>query len=304
MVQEVIAYLNLKPGCTIVDGTVGEGGHAVIIARKIKRGFLIGIDKDRANLETAKKRITDAGVRVKLFHGSYADIKKFLKEAKMKYADGVLLDLGFSMRQIKEGGRGFSFSKDETLDMRYDRDSGIPAYMWLNRAQPGEIEDALRNYGQEPEYRRVARAIVRSRQERRIMTSVRLSSIVSEAKLKKHGKIHPATKTFQAVRIFINNELGELGKGLKNSLDVIKQGGRLAVLTYHSLEDRIVKDFFRLHSGACVCPDDFPVCRCSAEYIKPRVRVLKALRPADKEIKANPPARSAHLRACEVLEAG
>jgi 16S rRNA (cytosine1402-N4)-methyltransferase len=304
MVEEVIEVLNLSPGSIVVDGTIGEGGHAVSIAQRVNPGgLLIGIDKDKGCLEAAEERLTSTGVNFRLFQNSYAGIADVIKKLAVKYVDGVILDLGFSLRQIEASHRGFSFSKDEILDMRYDKQRGLPAHKWLDSVSSSEIEEVLKKYGQEFEYRRIAQAIIRHRKKEKIRTSMQLATLITRAKSKRTKRVHPATKTFQAIRIYINDELNELEKGLKNCLEVIKKDGRFAVLTYHSLEDRIVKNFFKKFSGKCSCPSDFPVCRCSAEKIRPRIEVLKSsgIRPSEDEIRDNPSARSAHLRGCRIV---
>lgn len=304
MGNEVIEFLKPEPGSVVVDGTIGEGGHSVLIARKIlPDGALIGIDKDKKNIAVAKRRLSPIGADFKLFYNSYANIDKIIVEkAGIRYVDGILLDLGFSMKHIKSSKRGFSFLEDEMLDMRYDTDSGLPAHEWLNHASGDEIEKVLKEFGQEKEYRRIATAIVRYRDKEKIITAKQLAGIISNAKRKFAKKIHPATRTFQAIRIYMNNELEELEKGLVNSLKILKKGKRLAVLTYHSLEDRIVKDFLLKYSGRCLCPPRLPVCKCGAKERLPKVKILKesGLRPSDDEIALNPSARGAHLRGCKV----
>jgi 16S rRNA (cytosine1402-N4)-methyltransferase len=305
MADEVIEFLQPVSGDVIVDGTVGEGGHSLKLAEKITpKGLLIIIDRDKDNLEIARKRLSDIKTNFKPFVGSYSGIKDILEGLSVNEVDGVLLDLGFSMRHIFDSKKGFSFSREEILDMRYDTSTGIPAYQWLNTAGVSEIARVLRKYGQEEEALYIAKAIVRFRKEAEIKTSTQLAEIVTKTKRRKKKKVHPATKTFQAIRIHINREFDELEKGLRNSVKVIKKGGRLAVLTYHSLEDRIVKDFLLEYSGRkCTCPSGLPVCKCGAEKVRPMVKIPKASgsRPSQEEIDVNPAARSAHLRGCEVV---
>ncbi len=301
MADEVINFLKLEPGNIIVDGTVGEGGHSVLIAEKIvPDGLLIGVDKDSENIDVAEKRISSTGVNFKLFCDSYVNIHKVTERLKIKYVDGILLDLGFSMRHIEFSKRGFSFLKDERLDMRYDTNSGYPAYEWLNHASKSEIENVLKEFSQEDEYRSVASGIIRYREKKKILTAMQLAGIVSNSKRRRRKRIHPATKTFQAIRIFINNELEDLRNGLESALKILNKGKRLAVLTYHSLEDKIVKEFFIEYSGKCLCPPGLPVCKCGARARLPKVKIHKDLRPSPSEIITNPSSRSAHLRGCEV----
>ncbi len=304
MAEEVISFLKLEPGSIVVDGTVGEGGHSVLIAEQIvPDGFLIGIDKDRGNIDIAETRISLTGVSFKLFCSSYSQMEKILMELQIEKVDRIFLDLGFSMRHIRAGNRGFSFLKDEVLDMRYDNSSNIPAHEWLNKASKDEITTVLWEYGEEADSRRISSGIVSERKKRKILSSMQLADIVLRSKKKSSGKVHPATKTFQAIRIFINNELDDLKKGLESSVKVLKKGSRLAVLTYHSIEDRIVKEFLEKYSGRCLCPPRFPECRCGSRNRIPRVKVLKAMRPAEDEVVRNPSARSAHLRGMEVEKA-
>ncbi|MFH1414781.1 MAG: 16S rRNA (cytosine(1402)-N(4))-methyltransferase RsmH [Elusimicrobiota bacterium] len=302
MAEEVMGFLKPEPGNIIVDGTVGEGGHAVLILEKIiPGGLLVGVDRDKDNLKIAEERISEKTDDFRLFCDSYANIENLLKELEIRSIDGILLDLGFSMRHIEASGKGFSFMKDEVLDMRYDTSAGMTASEWINNAPSAEIEKVLKEFGEEKEYRRITAAIMTHRKNKKITTSLELSMIVKNAKRLTHTRIHPATKTFQGIRIFINNELEELRKGLERAVRLLGKGKRMAVLTYHSLEDRIVKAFLADYSGKCVCPKGFPVCRCDASLRSPRVRVLKAMRPGQKEIMANPSARSSHLRGCEVV---
>lgn len=305
MPEEVSRLLALKPGDTVIDGTIGEGGHAASLIRKIfPGGFLIGIDKDKNILDVAERTIAGQGVNFKLFCDSYADSGKIIVNLGMQKVDGILLDLGFSRWHLKKGNRGFSFLNDEVLDMRYNTDFGFPAYQWLNTASKDEIGNVLKKFGDEKEYRKIASAIVKYRERKKITITGELTAIIDKTKQHKKTKIHPATKTFQAIRIFMNDELFEIKKGLINCLRILKKNKRLVILTYHSLEDRIVKKFLLKYSGRCSCPPDFPVCRCGAGTRKPKIRILKesGIRPTSQEIQNNPSSRSAHLRGGQVIE--
>jgi 16S rRNA (cytosine1402-N4)-methyltransferase len=303
MPEEVLKVLRPEPGNIIVDGTVGEGGHSKLIIERIRTGgTLIAVDRDKNNLDAAKKRLKTDGIEIKYFCDSYSNVKNLLGGLNIDSVNGILLDLGFSTRHIEYSEKGFSFLRDEILDMRYDTDKGIPAYKWLNTAEQHEIETVLRKFGQEEDCRRIASRIVKYRTDREIKTSGQLTDIVTSAKIRFRKKINPATKTFQALRIHINNEFEEINKGLLNSIGILKEGGRLAVLTYHSLEDRIVKDFMLKYSGKCSCPPGLPVCRCGAADIRPMVKIIRPLRPTEEEIRKNPSSRSAHLRACEIVK--
>ncbi len=314
MVRKVVDILRPEPGDTLVDGTVGEGGHSRQLLKKVfPGGFIVGIDRDPDMLEVAQKRLADTADCFKLFNNNYKNMSKILKDINIDRVDGILLDLGFSSRHIKKKNRGFSFTEEKKLDMRYDINRGIPVYEWLNNAPSGEIEQVLKKYGQEYEAKNIARHIYKYKKEKGdIMSARELAGIVIKAKKTYPGgsKVHPATKTFQALRIFINNELDIIKESLPRCLKLLtcpetsKNPGRLAVLTYHSLEDRAVKEVFRKFSGKCECPPNFPVCRCGARTISPRIKILKdsGCRPSSKEIQENPSSRSAHLRVCEVIK--
>ncbi len=304
MLPETVSVLNPSPGKIIIDGTVGEGGHAVSLAGKVKPGgILIGIDRDAENLKIAENRLKKAGAAFKLFNGTYSDMEGFLQEEGHKEADGVLLDLGFSMRQIKKAARGFSFSENLPLDMRYDPSKGQSAESWLRQADVSEIKDVLKKYGQEEESPRVARCLKKLAETDKKITASKAAEAIASAKRKKKKRINPATKTFQAIRIYINSELEELKKGLIAAASCIKTGGRLAVLTYHSLEDKIVKDFLYRFSGKCECPPGMPVCGCGALSRRPFLKIIpeSGSVPSEKEKSENPASRSARMRAAEVV---
>ncbi|MGM0440830.1 MAG: 16S rRNA (cytosine(1402)-N(4))-methyltransferase RsmH [Elusimicrobiota bacterium] len=314
LAKEVIKVLCNDAADIIVDGTVGEGGHSELILKRLTPGgLLIGIDRDSEMLKVAEKRLSDIQkekASFKLFNGSYENLDKILGKLNIDCVDGILLDLGFSQRQIATKKRGFSFKSNEKLDMRYNTNFGMPVHGWINKAPAGEIEKVLKNYGQEYESKRIAKKIQEYRKNKKIMTARELQSIVSKAKRSTPKGRNPATKTFQALRIFINNELNILKESLPKCLKLLScsasdgHKGRLAVLTYHSLEDRIVKSIFRKFSGKCECPPDFPVCRCGADTITPRIKILKesGLQPTEREVNKNRSARSAHLRACEIVK--
>lgn len=303
MLSAVINALSPESGDIIVDGTIGEAGHSEQIVKKIgDKGYLIGLDKDPVCAKIAERRLKDSGPKIDIICTSYVNIIDVLKERGINSVNGVLLDLGFSKRHIDGSGKGFSFNREEPLDMRYNTASGVPAYDWINNAQEKDIEAVLRCYGQESQSRRIAMSIIRYRERKTIKSSKELAKIVAGTK-KGRARIHPATKTFQAIRIFINNELDELKIGLENALQVLISRGVLAVLTYHSLEDKIVKSIMRKFSGECSCPSNFPVCVCKADKIKPRIKLLKSSgsAPDEFEVENNPSARSAHLRVCMVV---
>ncbi len=305
MLSEVLSVLRPAPGDTIIDGTVGEGGHALAVAASLSPGGrLIGIDKDADSLKTAENRLSKLDAEVFLCHGSYANMKNFLEPIGLKKVEGVLLDLGFSMRHIKKSGRGFSFRENNVADMRYNTQKGVPAWKWIKGAKLEEIKKVLKELGQEEESLRVAKALKKLGENKGPFSSRCLSETIYKVKKNKNLKIDPATKTFQAIRIKVNSELEELKKGLNESVKIIKKGGRLAVLTYHSLEDRIVKEFLSFYSGKCFCPPEIPVCTCGNGQRRPRLKIINSsgAKPSEKEIKINPASRSARLRAGELEE--
>lgn len=282
MVREVIMLLKPESGGIYVDATVGLGGHAEEILKYIGRGRLIGIDMDEEALKMASARLTDN--RVILKKGRFSDIARLLNEAGVSGVDGTLLDLGTSMFHLKTAERGFSFMSAEPLDMRMDREQALTAADIVNKYTEKEIANILWEYGEERLSRKIAREIVNCRSKKKVETCSELSDIVCRI-YKGRGKIHPATKTFQALRIAVNDELNELRKGLDASAAVLNPGGRLCVIAYHSLEDRIVKNFMR-DSGK-----------------NGRVSVItrKPLVPSHEEVRLNPSARSAKLRGAEKI---
>ena len=306
MTEEVLSFFEPSPGMVFLDGTIGEGGHSELIIDRISPGgILVGIDRDAENLRRASERLKAYNASLRLFQGSYGDMQNVLRRAGVDRIDGILLDLGFSTRHISDAGRGFSFMKDEPVDMRYDRSSGVPAHRWLVEASEENISGVIRKFGDERDAGRIARKIKKSiEREPSAITGLRLAGIVRGAKKSRSSK-NPATKTFQAIRIYINRELEELEKGLNAGLRLLSEGGRFGVITYHSAEDRIVKRKFREYEGRCSCPPDFPVCVCTEAKKTPLVSVWKysGSSPSAEEISSNPSARSARLRGCEIRRA-
>lgn len=293
LLQAVLSFLQVRPGGVYIDGTVGGGGHAAaILDASAPDGRLLGIDRDPTALEVARKRLAPYGARVTLRHGSFAELAHF---AEFAPADGVLLDLGLSSLQLADPTRGFSFSQDGPLDMRFDPTGGGPtAADLVNTLSLKELTDILYRYGEERQARRIAAAIVAARP---IHRTSELAALI-ERTVGRRGHIHPATRTFQALRIAVNRELEALEAALPQALDLLRPGGRLVVISFHSLEDRIVKQFLHRESRDCICPPEVPVCVCGH---RARVRVLtpKPVRPDNAEVTANPRARSARLRAAE-----
>ena len=288
MLKEAMDYLNLKPGQTIADATVGLGGHALCILKNIMPGGrLIGIDRDQESLDMAKETLKDFSGACELVHSNFVDIDKVLENLKIKKIDGVLFDLGLSSYQLDNPERGFSFQSEGPLDMRLDRNSYICAYDLLNNLNEEEISALLWNFGQERWHNRIARFLVQQRQKHPIATTKELSDIVVRAIPYKyrHYRIHPATRTFQAVRIAVNRELEILEIALKKAVEFLNRSGRICVISFHSLEDRIVKLSFRQLAA-----------RGLLNIITP-----KPLVPQQSEVRDNPSSRSAKLRVVERL---
>jgi len=301
MLKEAVDSLNCGPGCIFLDGTVGGGGHACeILKRTAPDGVLVGIDFDDDALLESRRKLKMFGDRALLVKGNFADLSAILSNLDIKKVDGILLDLGVSSYQLKTANRGFSILADAPLDMRMNQNGGLNAYDLVNNLSEKELEKIIRDYGEEIAARRVVRAISARRREAPIKTTGELAEIVSYAiprHLKKR-KIHPATKTFQALRIAVNDELANLHKSINDGIDVLKKKGRFSVISFHSLEDRIVKNLFRSWEKGCVCPPDFPICVCNRES-KLKVLTKKPVIPGESEINSNPRARSARLRTAE-----
>jgi 16S rRNA (cytosine1402-N4)-methyltransferase len=296
MLKEVVDYLLVRKTGIYVDGTVGGAGHSYAILKETD-AFLVGIDCDEQALEFAEKRLAEFGSRKILIKANFANLDNILKNLNIEKVDGVLLDLGVSSRQLNAAERGFSFSQQAPLDMRMDRSLKLSAYDIVNSFAQNELEKIIRSYGEEKMAARIARAISERRQLSPIKTTTELAAIVAScmpAKLK-WQKIHPATKTFQAIRIAVNNELDNIKPAINAAVDALKPGARLCVISFHSLEDRVVKNEFRALAGVCVCPRDIPFCVCQKES-KLKVMTRKALIPSAEEVEANPRARSAKLR--------
>jgi 16S rRNA (cytosine1402-N4)-methyltransferase len=304
MPREVAYYLNCQPGKIYVDCTLGGCGHARGICEKmIPGGLLIGIDQDADAIENAQIVLKDYLQQVRLFHGNFVQTADFLSQLNIHAVDGMLVDLGLSFHQIAQSGRGFSFKADEPLDMRMDVRSDTTAETLLHRLDEAALADLFFRYGEERHSRAIAREIVKIRKRQSISTSSQLAKIVSEAVppvARYKSKIHPATRVFMALRIVVNHEIERLEAFLLQAADLLNPGGRLCVLSFHSLEDRMVKQHMRHLQSKCTCPPDFPRCICNKV---PRARLLtsKAVRPTENEIQQNPMARSTRLRAMEKL---
>lgn len=300
--EKVLYYLSAaaREEGVIVDGTLGDGGHAELILRSAgSRCRVLGIDRDASALERARKRLAPLGGRVGFVHGNFGDIKVILRKEGIAKISGLLLDLGVSSRQIDNPERGFSFMRQGPLDMRMNVEDKTTAAGLLETLSDTELEFIFKAFGEERFSRRIVRAIRKAQAKGPVTETLQLSQILVNAVFApRHAKIHPATRAFQALRIAVNDELESLKMGLRDSLDVLEEGGRLVAISFHSLEDRIVKQFFRMEEKGCVCPPKLPVCVCGR---KRTVRVLtpKPATPSKKEVQDNPRASSAKLRACE-----
>ncbi|MHB9097592.1 MAG: 16S rRNA (cytosine(1402)-N(4))-methyltransferase RsmH [Syntrophales bacterium] len=301
MVREVIASLRCRAGAIYVDGTVGGGGHAeAILQSTAPDGLLIGIDADGEAISEAEQRLAPFGGRKILVRGNFADMETILAEKNVDKVDGILLDLGVSSHQLDTAERGFSFTLDAPLDMRMDRDGRRSAADLVNTLPWQELAGIIRDYGEERMAGRIARSIAKAREDSPIRTTAELAGVVLRAMPADAArqKIHPATRAFQALRIAVNDELTRLEKAMAGGIKRLGPGGRFSVISFHSLEDRIVKNAFRRGEKGCVCPPDLPVCACGN---KPTLKVLtrKPVIPGDEEIHDNPRSRSAKLRTAE-----
>jgi 16S rRNA (cytosine1402-N4)-methyltransferase len=313
MLEEVLKYLQPRAGGQYVDGTIGGGGHTeAILERSAPGGRVLGIDSDTQALAGVEKRLASAvrDGRLVLVHGNFAELARIVNEAGFASSvDGVLLDLGFSSNQMEDPQRGFSFSVDGPLDMRLDQSQELSAAELVNNASEQELADIFWRYGEETRSRQVAWRIVRERSRGPITQTAQLARIVSAGVPYKPGIIHPATRVFQALRIAVNAELERLEAALPQIVDVLSAGqtgdaegggGRMVIISFHSLEDRLVKGYMRREAMDCICPPGLPVCVCNH---KARLRLLtpKPVTPAKHEVQINPRARSAKLRAAEII---
>jgi 16S rRNA (cytosine1402-N4)-methyltransferase len=300
---EVLRYLAPKTEGVYLDGTVGGGGHAALVLEaSAPDGMVIGLDRDDAALAAARERLAPFGGRARLVKSNFADLGEQLSSLGITGLDGFLLDLGVSSHQLDTGNRGFSFQQDAPLDMRMDTRSGPTAADLVNGLSADELSGIFREYGEERWAKRIASFIVAARNEAPVETTFRLVDLIKGAIPRGawEERLHPATRTFQALRIAVNDELGSLERGLTAALKLLNRGGRGVVISFHSLEDRIVKNVFRSFSQGCSCPKGLPRCVCNKV---PQVRVLtgKPVMAGAEETEANPRARSAKLRAAEKL---
>lgn len=296
--HEVLEALRPKTGARYLDGTLGLGGHARgLLLASSPDGELVGLDVDPQALDLAARRLAEFRPRVILHRGSYGQLAQHLAAVGWELIDGVLLDLGASSMQFDQPGRGFSFQQEGPLDMRFDPSSPLTADELVNNWPEADLADLIFRYGEEPKSRRIARAIV---QARPLHSTVQLAGVIAGAVGGRKGGIHPATRSFQALRIAVNAELEILEAALPQAVAALKPGGRLAVISFHSLEDRMVKQFFRQESRDCICPPGQLVCTCGHKAGITEV-ARKPIRPTQSEIEANPRSRSARLRVAEKL---
>ena len=302
LLEECIDGLNIKPDGIYVDGTLGGAGHSSRIAAKLTTGRLIGIDRDPVALKAAGERLAPYGDRVTLVHSNFCEIKQVLADLQIPGVDGILLDLGVSSPQLDDAQRGFSYMADAPLDMRMNSQDSLSAHTVVNTWSQDELKRILYNYGEERYAPQIAAAICRRRAEKPIETTLELVDIIRSAMppAALREKQHPAKRSFQAIRIAVNDELGSVEKVMKDAVECLNPGGRLAIITFHSLEDRIVKIGMADAAKGCTCPPNFPVCVCGNQ---PKVKQItrKPIISGDEELERNPRARSAKLRVCEKL---
>ncbi len=299
LLDEVLKGLAVKPTGWYVDCTVGLGGHSLaILEASAPEGRLLGLDADAEALEQARRNLSRFGERVRLVHGNFRDLEQIAFQHGVDQANGILMDLGLSSWQLAAADRGFSFQEDGPADMRFDRTQGLSAADLVNTLSEEDIATLLWRYGEEPKARRIARALVAARP---IRTTGELVDIVCRV-VRRRGRIHPATRTFQALRIGVNRELEALEEVLPQAIRILAPKGRLAVISFHSLEDRIVKRFFRREAKDCICPPNIPMCVCD-HHATIRVITKRPITPSQEEVARNPRARSAKLRIAEKLEA-
>ena len=302
LLNECLEGLNIKENCIYVDGTLGGAGHSSEILKRLSNeGRLIGIDQDTDALKAAKERLKDYS-NVTFVHSNFSNIENVLNNLNIDGVDGILMDLGVSSYQLDEGERGFSYMKDAPLDMRMNRENDFSAYNVVNEYSEEDLYRIIRDYGEEKFAKRIASFIVENRQEKNIETTLELVEIIKNAipaKARREGP-HPAKRTFQAIRIEVNSELSILNKTIEDGVEKLNKGGRMAIITFHSLEDRIVKNKFRDLAVSCRCPKEFPVCVCG-EKAKVKIISRKAIEPTKEEVEVNPRSRSAKLRVIEKL---
>lgn len=300
MLQECIDGLNIKKDGIYVDGTLGGAGHSIEIVKRLETGLLIGIDQDKNAIKKAEQVLDDYFDRTLIVRDNFSNIKNILFNNNIEGIDGMLLDLGVSSHQLDEGDRGFSYHKEAKLDMRMDSKSKLSAWNVVNEYSEEDLNRIIKDYGEERWAKRIAQFIANERKNKTIDTTLELVEVIKKAVpagARKDGP-HPARRTFQAIRIEVNNELGIIEQTIIDAVRSMRKGGRICIITFHSLEDRIVKDTFKELSLDCVCPKQIPVCVCDKER-EVKIITRKPIIPSKEEIAANPRARSAKLRIAE-----
>ncbi len=297
--QHVLAALLLRADGCYIDGTVGAAGHAHgILKSTAPDGYLLGLDRDPHALALAAERLSEFGARVSLHQASFAEIDEVAHKLNWQNVDGILLDIGLSSMQLDDGSRGFSFRLEGPLDMRFDPTQSLTAEELVNTTSEQALTTIISKYGEEPRARTIARTIIAARP---LESTSQLADVIKRTTKRSKRGIHPATRTFQALRIAVNDELDALERGLEAAVRLLTPGGRIVVITFHSLEDRIVKQFFRHESQDCICPPETLECRCGHKA-KLRVITKKPIRPDDEEIHRNPRSRSAKMRTAERIK--
>ena len=302
LLEECLDALAIKPDGIYLDGTLGGAGHSSQIAKRLTTGRLIGIDRDPVALKAAGQRLEPYKENVTLVHSNFCEMAQVVKDLGLPGVDGILLDLGVSSPQLDDGERGFSYMADAPLDMRMNSEDALSAHAVVNTWSQDELKRILFDYGEERFAPRIAAAICRRREEKPIETTLELVDIIRSAMPAQalREKQHPAKRSFQAIRIAVNDELGAVEQIMKDAVGLLNPGGRLAIITFHSLEDRIVKNAMADAAKGCTCPPNFPVCVCGK---KPQVKLIskKPITSTEEELKENPRARSAKLRVCEKI---
>lgn len=302
LLNETISLLKVRENGIYVDGTLGGGGHAYEVCSLLKNGRLIGIDQDEDAISAASDKLKKFNTKVNIIHDNYCNIKAILSRLGIDRVDGIYLDLGVSSYQLDNAGRGFSYRENAPLDMRMDKRNAKSAADIVNNYDEKELYRVIKNYGEDLFAKNIAKHIVNNREKKRIETTGELADIIKAAipmKMRLKGG-HPAKRTFQAIRIELNSELEVLENSIDTMIELLNPGGRLAIITFHSLEDRIVKQIFRQNENPCICPKSFPVCVCNRKN-KGRVITRKAICPSEDEVRENSRSKSAKLR---IFEAG
>lgn len=302
LLNETISLLKVRENGIYVDGTLGGGGHAYEVCSLLKNGRLIGIDQDEDAISAASDKLKKFNTKVNIIHDNYCNIKAILSRLGIDRVDGIYLDLGVSSYQLDNAGRGFSYRENAPLDMRMDKRNAKSAADIVNNYDEKELYRVIKNYGEDLFAKNIAKHIVNNREKKRIETTGELADIIKAAipmKMRLKGG-HPAKRTFQAIRIELNSELEVLENSIDTMIELLNPGGRLAIITFHSLEDRIVKQIFRQNENPCICPKSFPVCVCNRKS-KGRVITRKAICPSEDEVRENSRSKSAKLR---IFEAG